>query len=168
MALSSLFPLGPRRSGMAAPDTLAQRRAAIAAATSPYPRAEGVDISQQSLAHVRCIVATPERGFAGEMIYFHGGGYSLGGPDRMTGFLTHLARRVGCRVIAPAYSLAPEAPYPAALHDAQAVIEAVIEKGDCAPLLLAGDSAGGGLAAARWASVMGCLRCEVRFCSRPG
>jgi hypothetical protein len=53
---------------------------------------------------------------------FHGGGYSLGGPDRMAGFLTHLARRVGCRVIAPAYSLAPEAPYPAALHDAQDVI----------------------------------------------
>ena len=122
MALSSLFPLGPRRSGMAAPDTLAQRRAAIAAATSPYPRAEGVAISQQSLAHVRCVVATPESGFAGEMIYFHGGRYSLGGPDRMAGFLTHLARRVGCRVIAPAYSLVPEAAYPAALHDAQDVI----------------------------------------------
>lgn len=146
MPLRSRFPLGDRRPGRPAPAALAELRAAMAA--SPYPRAEGVAVTEYSPGGVRCVVATPQDGFRGEMIYFHGGGYRLGGPDRMAGFLTQLAAHIGCRVTAPAYSLAPDKPYPAALHDAAGVIEAVTAAAPKAPLVLGGDSAGGGLAAA--------------------
>ena len=50
------------------------------------------------------------------------------------------------RVVCPAYRLAPEHPYPAALNDGRAVL-AALRSGSAHPVLLSGDSAGGGLAA---------------------
>lgn len=150
MALESLYPLGPRRAGRPAPDALAAMRAAMVEAVSPHPVADGVTMEQRTIAGVRCIVATPADAAAvrGDMLYFHGGGYRLGGPDRMTGFLSLLALAGECRVVALAYALAPEHPYPAALHDAAGVIAAMIAQAPGRPLLIGGDSAGGGLAAA--------------------
>ncbi|CAN5182025.1 alpha/beta hydrolase [soil metagenome] len=148
MALKSRYPLGPRRTGSAAPDALAAVRAAMVDAISPYPLADGVTVEERTIGGVRCIVADPADIAQGDIVYFHGGGYRLGGPDRMAGFLSLLAAQSGCRVIAPAYALAPENPYPAALLDAASVIEAVVADAPDRPLIIGGDSAGGGLAAA--------------------
>ena len=80
------------------------------------------------------------------ILYFHGGGYVAGSPWTHRELLGRLARATGLRVLAPRYRLAPEHPLPAALEDAVAAWDAL--QGAYAPdqIILAGDSAGGGLA----------------------
>lgn len=78
------------------------------------------------------------------VLHLHGGAFRIGCPEQIVPFAAALAARCGVRVVCPAYRLAPEHPFPAALHDARAVRAAV--RGD-GPVILSGDSAGGGLAA---------------------
>ena len=81
------------------------------------------------------------------VLYFHGGGYITGGLKSHGGFCARLARAVGGRVLFVDYRLAPEHTFPAALQDGLAALhEAATVAGG--PLLVAGDSAGGGLALA--------------------
>jgi len=61
-------------------------------------------------------------------------------------FAAALAARCDISVVCPDYRLAPEHPFPAGLADGWSVMNALLEEGD-APLILSGDSAGGGLAA---------------------
>lgn len=85
----------------------------------------------------------------GLVLYFHGGGYVIGSAGTHRGLTGHLAKASDCTVVVPDYRLAPEHPYPAALNDAIAVYQALLDDGH-APgnIALAGDSAGGGLAVA--------------------
>ncbi len=82
----------------------------------------------------------------GVMLYLHGGGYTCGSLPYAKGFGSLLAVRSGIRVFAPAYRLAPEHPFPAALEDALESYRYLLRKG-YAPekITLAGESAGGGL-----------------------
>ena len=82
------------------------------------------------------------------LLYLHGGGYVACSPRSHRPITAELARR-GFRVFAPDYRLAPEAPFPAGLEDALAVYRALrAAEGDATAIVLAGDSAGGGLALA--------------------
>jgi acetyl esterase/lipase len=85
----------------------------------------------------------------GVMLYFHGGAYIAGSPRTHAGMIGRLAALTGLRVVAPAYRLAPETPGPAAFDDAMAAHARLTRLG-YAPeeIVLAGDSAGGGLALA--------------------
>ena len=58
--------------------------------------------------------------------------------------ISQLVRRLGCRAVSVGYRLAPEHPFPAAIHDVCSVIRELGAGGD--PIILAGDSAGGNLA----------------------
>jgi phosphinothricin tripeptide acetyl hydrolase len=80
------------------------------------------------------------------IVYLHGGGYCIGSLDTHRPMLTHLAHATAGRVLAVDYRLAPEHPHPAALDDALAAYRSVLAQG-VAPsqVVLAGDSAGGGL-----------------------
>ncbi len=84
---------------------------------------------------------------AGMMLYLHGGGYFACSPVTHRpitgGFALH-----GFAVFAPDYRLAPENPYPAAIEDALASYRALLAAHDPATLVVAGNSAGGGLALA--------------------
>jgi acetyl esterase/lipase len=97
------------------------------------------------------VVLTPSAPRA-HLIHFHGGGYRYSSPDRVVGFLSTLAADSEIEMIVPAYALAPEEPFPNALHQGRAVIDAVCAEGGDWPLLIGGDSAGGGLALALVAS----------------
>jgi acetyl esterase/lipase len=77
--------------------------------------------------------------------YLHGGGYCIGSPATHRALTSRLARASGLPVFAAAYRLAPEHPFPAAIEDAVAAYRGLIESG---PVVIAGDSAGGGLALA--------------------
>jgi len=91
---------------------------------------------------VNCVVCAPATS-RGRLIHFHGGGYRLGEAASWAPFGTRLASACALEVWIPDYGLAPEHPFPGALHDALAVIEACA---DGTPLFVSGDSAGGGLA----------------------
>lgn len=85
----------------------------------------------------------PERGI---LLYLHGGGFTAGRLEYARGFGSTLAVRTGFPVLYPAYRLAPEYPYPAALEDAYAAYQYLLEDGyDPSNIILCGESAGGGL-----------------------
>lgn len=90
----------------------------------------------------------PCRDYGGSLptvVYLHGGGFVVGGLDSHDDVCAEICAATGLRVVSVDYRLSPEHPHPAALDDALAVARALLVEG---PLLLAGDSAGGNLAAA--------------------
>lgn len=96
---------------------------------------------------VACRVYTPAHCMAGvTVVYFHGGGFVVGGLDSHHAICADLARAAGLRLVAVDYRLSPEHHHPAAYDDAMAVAASVLAEGGA--VLLAGDSAGGNLAAA--------------------
>ena len=83
------------------------------------------------------------------MLYFHSGVYVIGSAAATVPLVSDLVRRTGGRAITLEYRLAPEHPYPAAVDDARAAYEGLLRQGvDPGRIVLAGESAGGGLAVA--------------------
>lgn len=116
---------------------LAERRAfTLAGADGPRP--------------VRLYRPEGARDGAPLLIYFHGGGFVTGDLDTHEPLCIRLADAAKLPVLAASYRLAPEHPYPAQLDDALALAHAALADPGLAsggPIVLAGDSAGGWLAA---------------------
>lgn len=104
-----------------------------------YPA--GVSAQDKAVGGVPCRVY-PGAGPA-TVIYLHGGGYVVGGLHSHDDVCAEIRAATGLRVISVDYRLSPENQHPAAFDDACAVVRATP-----GPLVLAGDSAGGNLAAA--------------------
>ena len=88
----------------------------------------------------------------GVLVYFHGGGWVTGSVEEYDTVARKLAERTSCAVVLVEYRLAPEHKYPAAVDDCYAALEWVGEHardfaGHEVPLFVAGDGAGGNLAA---------------------
>jgi acetyl esterase len=83
----------------------------------------------------------------GTVVYYHGGGWVLGSLDEFDAVCQALAVAAGARVVSVDYRLAPEHPFPAAADDAFAALVRVAEQHADEPIVVAGDSAGGNLAA---------------------
>jgi acetyl esterase len=97
-------------------------------------------------------VLVPAEQPRGVIVWYHGGGWVTGGIDDTDLLGRELARRTGCAVVLPGYRLAPEYRYPTAVQDSQAALQWTADHlGDIAsapvPLIVAGDNAGGNLAA---------------------
>ena len=83
----------------------------------------------------------------GVILYLHGGAYALGSINVHREFIARLALATKMRCLAINYRLAPEHPFPAALEDATAAYHWLLTQGvDPSQIIIAGDSAGGGLA----------------------
>ena len=83
------------------------------------------------------------------VLYFHGGGYSLGSARSHRGLGKRIAFGARARVVLPDYRLAPEHAFPAAVEDAVASYRGLLAKGvEPQQIAVAGDSAGAGLALA--------------------
>jgi acetyl esterase/lipase len=80
------------------------------------------------------------------ILHFHGGMYCLGTPEIDRVLNAPMARATGMDVVSVDYRLAPEHPFPAAITDALAVWKALTDDG--IRIIVLGESAGGGLAAA--------------------
>src|SRR5881398_231714 len=80
------------------------------------------------------------------LLYFFGGGFVLGTPATRRKTAGHLALAAKARVLVPNYRLAPEHPFPAALDDAVRAYQFLLHHGEASRTIVAGDSAGGGLA----------------------
>lgn len=109
----------------------------------PEHRCESLDI-----AEIPCLQLTPREHTDDRLlVYIHGGGYSLGSATTHRPLAARIARALGMQALLPDYRLAPEHPCPAALDDILAVWRALPQQVR-ARSILAGDSAGGGLALA--------------------
>jgi acetyl esterase/lipase len=80
------------------------------------------------------------------LLYLHGGAFVMGSPSSYRSRAVRLSYRCNAEVLVPDYRLAPEHPFPAALEDALAAWRAAGPIASGRPLLVGGDSAGGGLA----------------------
>ncbi len=78
-------------------------------------------------------------------LYFHGGGFVMGGPNSHRDMAAYLAEKAQIKLLMVDYRLAPEHPFPAALDDALAVYQALLQSHAPERLLMAGDSAGGNI-----------------------
>jgi acetyl esterase/lipase len=83
------------------------------------------------------------------VLYFHGGVYVMSDAFLAAGLASQIGRRTHAKVISVDYRLAPENPYPAAVDDALAAYDALLNNGIAhSDIAFAGESAGGGLAIA--------------------
>ncbi|MEM1432141.1 MAG: alpha/beta hydrolase fold domain-containing protein, partial [Pseudomonadota bacterium] len=92
----------------------------------------------------------------GVILYAHGGAYFAGSPATHEGLVGRLCRLTGLSAVMPVYARAPEHPAPAAYDDVCRTHAALLRQGHAADeIVLAGDSAGGGLAMALLARLCG-------------
>ena len=135
---------------------------------SPLLKNASLEASRAAQHSVGAIMASAQRprvkferkefgGFAGEwaiprqrrrnggILYLHGGGYVAGDLEYAKGFGAVLAARHGVAVFCPAYRLAPEHRYPAALEDALEAYRYMLGECGRGGIALCGESAGGGL-----------------------
>ncbi len=121
-------------------------RAALDARPIQGDAIRGVRREPITLGGVPCERFVPREGplAEGAVVYFHGGSYLFGSSQTHADIIARLALGTGRAVIAPAYRLAPEHPYPAQLEDALAVVVGLVGEGTPASsIVLVGDSAGG-------------------------
>lgn len=116
------------------------------------PRPDGVAVTDGAIARPDSPGGVPIRSYrplgrstAARVVYYHGGGYLLGGLESHDDVCAELAEAAGVELVSVDYRLAPEHPFPAPFEDALAAAEAFRAEG--APLILAGDSVGASLAA---------------------
>ena len=130
--------------------------ASLAALAGPAPRMgrrddTTVDAADGHPIPVRVLV--PPQGAQGVIVYLHGGGWVIGSIDEYDTLAAKLAERTSCAVVLVEYRLAPEHRYPTAVDDCWdalgwvAANRAAITGDADAPLIVAGDSAGGNLTA---------------------
>jgi acetyl esterase len=128
---------------------------AIAALAGPAPEMARVEDHRVATpdGDVPVRVLVPLQPTRGVIVYYHGGGWVIGRIDEFDTMARKLAERTSCAVVLVEYRLAPEHRYPAAVDDSYAALvwvgEHLAEIGgsEDAPLIVAGDSAGGNLAA---------------------
>ena len=135
-----------------APDTLttAERRRQYERAERAFPVPATTTIEHVTVPAIPAEwIGSPGARDDAAILYLHGGGYVIGSPRSHR----HLAAAIGAaaqaRVLLPDYRLAPEEPFPAAVEDAVAAYRWLLGR-SIAPgrIVIAGDSAGGGLTVA--------------------
>jgi epsilon-lactone hydrolase len=108
-----------------------------------------VDVRPVNTGGVPSLLLTTEAGREPTMLFLHGGGYVMGSAFGYRHLAGALAVAAGTSAVVPEFRLAPEHPFPAALEDAMRAYLWMLDSGtDPGRIILAGDSAGGGLAVA--------------------
>lgn len=167
------FEVDPRLTDLDAALLVARLNAAVA--TLPTAQEIGIHATRERVRHVRqpdddrvvsfdvdvptpdgvrrARIYRPEGVSVATALFMHGGGWVLGDLDTNDGLCRELAARAAVTLVSLDYRLAPEHPYPAALDDATAALvwletgaDGLVDRG--LPLVVAGHSAGGNLAAA--------------------
>jgi monoterpene epsilon-lactone hydrolase len=131
------------------PDFVRRYRAVLAQMSLPFGRPPRGVACRPATSGVAGEWLTPQAASNATIFYLHGGGYVAASPAQYRSLTGGLARASGAQVFALEYRLAPEHPFPAALHDAVAGYRALLEAGrPPSKIVIGGDSAGGGLALA--------------------
>lgn len=135
-------------------DPAVRQKPAILGGSDPL---EVGDVNDLSLGKYAIRVFTPETSAPVPgwpvLLYFRGGGWTLGNISTQNAFCTHMCKRASCVVVAVDYRLAPENPYPAAVEDAIEALGWVYQNGktqlnvDVNKIAVGGSSSGANLAA---------------------
>lgn len=113
------------------------------------PVEQDVTVTDVVLGGVPALRLEPPGATGVALLYLHGGGYVIGSARSGAGLAAALAGRTRAVAYSLDYRLAPEHPFPAALEDGLAAYRALLDAGhDAEQVVVAGDSAGGGLAVA--------------------
>jgi acetyl esterase/lipase len=109
-------------------------------------KTRGIRVEKADIAGLPAEWLIPEANGGGTLLYLHGGGYVICGPETHRPMVAALARGAKARALVIDYRLAPEHPFPAAVEDACKAYRWLLAQG-VAPetITVAGDSAGGGL-----------------------
>lgn len=136
------------------PADIVEQRRRIDEAMSQIPIADGTvaePFVRGGVSGIECRPASLEGAALDDapvVLYLHGGGFRIASALAYRAYGTHLASVMGARVLLVDYRLAPEHRFPAAVDDSFAVWESLLADGVAANrIVVAGDSAGGGLAA---------------------
>jgi monoterpene epsilon-lactone hydrolase len=143
-AVRAALALTPRERG-----TVAQERAGFEQFGTGRPLAPGVVADETTLggrAAVRLRAGAEPSGTV--VLYLHGGGYVVGSGRTGARLASALVARTGGTAYSLDYRLAPEHVFPAPVQDALAAYRELLLSVDPRDILVAGDSAGGGLAVA--------------------
>ena len=110
-------------------------------------RVENVEIATRA-GKIRGRVLLPKAAPRALIVFYHGGGWVIGGIDESEIIARFMAEKTGAGVVLVDYRLAPEHPYPAPLEDCyDALLWSAQEAAKMSvPIVVAGDSAGGNLA----------------------
>jgi epsilon-lactone hydrolase len=129
---------------------VAEQRVIFDEMMAAIPIPADVTTSSGSLGGIPVVnVEVARADHAGVIFYLHGGAYAIGTAASSVGLASDLARRTGARLVTVDYRLAPEHPYPAAIDDAVAAYHGLLDSGlGASAIVIAGESAGAGLAAA--------------------
>ncbi len=141
--------LARRLQGVDPTDFSALRRAYDAYAEND-PMPEMSTMSEIDLGGVSSLGLLP-KGCSGDhvILWLHGGGFTMGSSRSHKGLASQVAASAKIAAIIPDYRLAPEHRHPAALEDSVRAYQSILGEGVQANrIILAGDSAGGGLAVA--------------------
>jgi monoterpene epsilon-lactone hydrolase len=127
-----------------------EQRQMLRDATSAQPLPADVTVTSAALGGVPTAEVTVDGVEPRHVVlYFHGGVYVIGDAFIAADLASQVGGRAQARVISVDYRLAPEHPYPAAVDDALAAYEALLQDGTApSDIAFAGESAGGGLAVA--------------------
>jgi len=139
-----------RQSAFPAGSDVDEQRRVLRELLSAQPLPADVTVTQAALGGVPTAEITVD-GIEPRhvVLYFHGGVYVMGGALLAADLASQVGRRTQAKVISVDYRLAPEHPYPAAVDDALAAYEALLDNGTApSDIAFAGESAGGGLAVA--------------------
>ncbi len=113
-------------------------------AQSPVP--DGVEIRPVNAGGVSSLAIGPAGDAETPILYLHGGGYTVGSAYGYRPLVGALVAAAGAGALVPDFRLAPEHPFPAALEDALSAYRWLLDQRGGAGIVLAGDSAGAGLA----------------------
>lgn len=126
----------------------------LMASNGPGPQMWKVDNHHIDAGGIPVRVYRPTQHPLAVIVYYHGGGWVAGSIATTDTVARKIAERTGCAVVVPEYRLAPEHRYPVAVSDAFGALEWAGSKvtglmnGNVLPLIVAGEGAGGNLAAA--------------------
>jgi monoterpene epsilon-lactone hydrolase len=137
-----------RQSAFPPGSDVAEQRRLLRAAVSAQPLPADVTVTAAALGGIPTAEITVDRIEPRHVVlYFHGGVYVIGDAFLAADLASQVGRRTGAKIISVDYRLAPEHPYPAAVDDALAAYEALLNNGTApSDIVFAGESAGGGLA----------------------
>jgi phosphinothricin tripeptide acetyl hydrolase len=127
--------------------TTAQRRAQYERAEKVFPTPPDVKVERVTIGPTPAEWLRPPSAEPGRVVlYLHGGGYVIGSPRSHRHLAAAIAGAAGGSALLLDYRLAPEHPFPAAVDDATAAYRWLLDQGIAASrIVIAGDSAGGGL-----------------------